>query len=201
MISIYIDIVFGDLDIDTIKENLFKVEFSNQDRSDVTKPSWGLKSNSGYVEFYDVSNLIKKINKKSDITTIPIFVYVLNNDKKVFTGKYYITSATYDIKKAVSRIEFKDGIETLQNQTAKVQYITPPKSCYDLLESVCEDNDVTIYYADTLTESRLRDITIAYPILDSGSVWAQLTKICELTMCYISCGSYGDYYIKYDGGR
>ena len=64
-----------------ISDNLINIQFSGQDRSDLTLPSWGIKSNSGSLEMYDTDESIKKASEQGLLANSPVNIYLNVGDR------------------------------------------------------------------------------------------------------------------------
>jgi hypothetical protein len=182
-------------------DNILNVEIGNQDRSDTLIPSWGVKFNTGYVEFVDIFDIVSQLKKTATISNEGIFFYLNSHNRIYPIAKNYIKTASHNITNGISKIEFQDvlaGCQTVGN----IEYpLESPQSCMTLFEKLEQDINVEMKYADTSTKEYLQNLILGHPYLDKGSSWSQIVKLCEVAMCYIYCDYNGVPCIKYDGGR
>ena len=189
MVRVYI---YTDSGSYTITNHIFKTEFSGQDRSDVSLPSWGIKSNSGNIEFSDTQKIYKSINSKSTIT---FSIY----SKEI--GTFYVTEVQFDEQTNRTKLSFQDVLKDWSNTETLGIDVTQNTTAYDVLTRIPKPSGTRINIADTATENHLKAINIPFSYLEDGSFWNLMTKFCELTMCYIYCNNLGTPQIKYNEGR
>lgn len=186
-----------------IADNLTKLSFSGQDRSDTTLPSWGIKSNSGSLEMYDTDEIIERLSNQGLLANSEIKIYLNVKSRKKQIGGFYITDASKDKHTAKTKIGFQDELMSWnQKQMPIYLYLYYPReiSAYDILTYIIQKAGVVLEYATQETINILKSIYIAYPIIEKGSLWAQTAKICELSCCYIYCNNNGTPTIHYGGG-
>lgn len=186
-----------------ISQNLSNIEFTSRDRRDAQLPSWGIMSNSGTLEARDDNGVLKQYAKDGLLENATIDIYLNVNSRKEHKGKFVITSAEKNRLNGFVKLEFEDILKLWQTKEMP-QYYYPifPRNIYvkDILESIAEEANITINYADSATEQRLRVLSIVYPKIEEGSLWAQMTKICEVGSCYIYSDDNGVPNIYYGGG-
>lgn len=186
-----------------ISNNLISVSFSGQDRSDPLLPSWGIKSNSGYLEMFDADGTIEKLSREGSLANSEIKIYLNVGERKEQVGSFYIINAEKDRQTDKTKIDFEDVLMSWnQIQMSGYYYNYYPRNIYlyDILSDVIKNSSTTLKYFNQQTEDRLKNILIPNPTLESGSLWALATKICEVGSCYIFCDNNGIPNIYYDGG-
>lgn len=183
-----------------IEDDLLKIDFSGQDRSDTLLPSWGIKSNSGSLQFIDKTNIA---NVGLEEKTIQIYLNIYS--RKELIGTFEITNVKPDKQNKICQIEFEDALLSLEQVEQRAISVRDKMSAKDFLESIFPGRTgnpkYKIYYADQATETHLKNIKIRYPYIEQGSMWATLAKFCELAMCYAYCDKSGNITMKYNGGR
>lgn len=172
-------------------------EFSAQDREDALSPCWGLKSNSGRLDFYDGYGVINNLNSFGKIVGMPIDLYCDCGDRSSQIGGFYISNVSQDKQAINTTVEFQDELAQWQELEVEKKHLTEEMSVMAFANTL----NIPLRYDDSATSSFLRSIIIKFPYIEGGSYWAVWTKICEFAMCYISCNEYGKPTIKYDGGR
>lgn len=183
--------------------NLSSIEFSGQDRSDTTLPSWGIQSNSGSLEFNDADGEILVLHKNGHIANAKTNIYLNAGTRNEKLGSFYISDVRKKTQGFQMILDFADTLETWQNITMqKYYYPYADKNIYakDIIDTLCERSGVELKYSDEATQTRLSTLRVFIPLLESGSLWSQMTKICELCACYIYCDNEGVPNIHYSGG-
>jgi hypothetical protein len=183
--------------------NLSSIEFSGQDRSDTTLPSWGIQSNSGSLEFNDADGEILALHKNGYIVNSKIFIYLNIGNREKQIGSFSISDIKKQTPSFQTTLEFSDVLTSWQNITMpKYYYPYADKDIYakDIIDTLCERSGVELKYSDEATRTRLSNLRVFIPLLESGSLWSQMTKICELGACYIYCDNEGVPNIHYSGG-
>lgn len=202
MIRISAEIYVDETKYEIANNNLINIDFSGQDRSDTSLPSWGIKSNSGSVEMYDADGTIAKLSREGSLANSPIKIYLNVGERKEQIGGFYVTEASQDRQTMGTKIEFQDIlISWNEKQMPKYYYPYYPRniSLKDVLDTLVERSDITLKYSDDFTRIRFSRFYIPYPIIEAGSLWAQMTKICEVSSCYIYCDNEGIPTIHYGG--
>lgn len=182
-------------------KNLLDISFNGQDRSDAAKPCWGIKSNSGRVEFRDDKNLINELKYNGNLSTSRINIELTVYDRKVSLGDFKVTNAYKNPQGDLTILEFEDYLITWQNVQMKRYYCPYDQdvSIKDIIDAIISRADEYIEYANFTTENRLKNYYIAFPLIEEGSLWSQMKKICEVSSCYIYCDHRGVPNIYYGG--
>ena len=186
-----------------ISDKLTNIQFSGQDRSDPSLPSWGIKSNSGYLEMYDTDGTIEKLSQQGSLANSAINICLKINDRKEETGEFYIVTANKNKQNLMIKMGFEDILTSWQNiEMPKYHYPYGDKKIYllNIFNEIVSRSHIKIEFADTQTRARLANIYIPHPILQEGSLWAQMSKICEVSSCYIYCNNKGIPNIHYGRG-
>ena len=180
-----------------ISDNLINIQFSGQDRSDPTLPSWGIKSNSGSLEMYDTDESIKKASEQGLLANSPVNIYLNVGDRKEQLGGFYVVGANQDKQTHKTTIEFQDALMSWQQKQMPKYYnfdATKVANINNIISSITSLN-----VSDGNTGSRILSLFINYPQIKEGSLWSQMGKICELGSFYIYCDEYGIPTIHYSG--
>lgn len=181
--------------------NLSSIEFSGQDRSDPSLPSWGIQSNSGSLELYDNDGIIDDLNRKGVLAKAIVDIYLNfgNNSEKI--GRFYIDGVEKKGQNLLINLYFSDSIAGWQNIEMPEYYspyINISTTLLDILNALVEKSGINLSFADD-TEDWLGSINISVPKIEQGSLWSQLSKICEVSSCYIYCEKNGTPIIYYGG--
>lgn len=192
--------------------NLLDVNFTGRDRGELSKPSWGIYSNSGTLSFADNSNFIKALKLQEGLYRSQLQIFIKNRYFEKLIGTFWITSGEVDEETHVAELTFDDGLDKWQNIDVNAKKLlsydnTKGMSLYDVLTYVnvnlvtSADDGIQIYFAeDGVTSLRWNKIWVLYPMVEASSYWAFLTKCCELSGSYIFCDEEGKAVIKYGGG-
>lgn len=186
-----------------ISQNLSNIEFTSRDRRDAQLPSWGIMSNSGTLEARDDNGVLKQYAKDGLLENATIDIYLNVNSRKEHKGKFVITGAEENRQTALVELEFEDVLKSWQSVQMPVYYYPYyPRQIYanDILQYIAESSGFIVNYADEQTENRLKKLYVEFPTLEEGSLWAQMTKICEVGSCYIYSDDNGVPNIYYGGG-
>lgn len=182
--------------------NLSSIEFSGQDRGDPSLPSWGIQSNSGSLEMYDADGTIITLKKQGILANSKINIYLNIGNRKEQIGVFYIVDADKKQQGLLTKLDYKDILDSWQNIPMK-QYYNPysDNTIYlkNILNIITESSGTTLKFSNAASQQRLEQILIQYPILYEGSLWSQMTKICEASSCYIYCDNEGTPTIYYSG--
>lgn len=179
------------------------LSFSGQDRSDSAKPSWGIKSNSGTLEMYDNKGIIDELKSKGILANSEIKIYLNVANRKEQIGGFYVSNAYRDSQTLKTKIEFQDVLMSWEEKQMPIYlYLYYPRSINAdyILNDIIGKAGATLEYATEETKKILKGIYIPYPIIEKGSLWSQITALCELSSCYIYCNDYGIPTIYYGGG-
>jgi hypothetical protein len=183
--------------------NLSSIEFSGQDRSEPTRPCWGIKSNSGTLEMRDTDDVILSLHKSGILGKSKISIYLNANSRKQLIGGFYVVEAFKQIGEGITTIHFKDELENWQNiQMDKYYYpyLDNKISISTILNTLLGKAGKQLRYANETTGNYLENFLMTCPIIEAGTLWAQMSKICEVGACYIYCDDKGFPNIIYSGG-
>ena len=161
------------------------------DRSDITRPSYGIISNTGGLEFNDFdSEFLNYANQRLLTSDLPVSIFLNNTLYKTTRqqiGKFQTRSWNYDNNNKRVSVSLKDDLEEWQdisingisynpiyNETNSMSYY------YRILHSKTPVKYQMLTFAelDDKTKLILNDTTIQYEILKDGSLWEQWRKIC-----------------------
>jgi hypothetical protein len=187
-----------------ISNNLIKISFSGQDRSDTSLPSWGIKSNSGSLEMYDTDGTFEKLSQEGSLANAEIRIYLnIVGTRKVQIGGFYVIGASQNKQTHKTTIEFEDILMSWQQKKQPKYYnfvASEPVTIATIIDAILETHqDIQLNVFDDKTDLRIQNLYIAYREMQEGTVWAQMTKICEASSCYIYCNEEGIPTIYYGG--
>ena len=180
--------------VDIGKDNLTSINFSGQDRSDTNLPSWGIKSNSGKIEFKNNSGeLFKTLKSNSTIYNCNINIYINTKNSNQQIGSFYIESCENSNDFSRCSLQFKDILPNWMEEKLPIKYAKSQELAYTLA------SNLGLKFADSKTLEYLLSIPFVFAYYEEGSKWNVATKLCEATGCYIYCNKKGEPTIKYDG--
>lgn len=191
---------------------ILNLGFSNADRGDTSKPSWGIYSNSGTLSFIDNANIVNTLKMSQYFYKSKLQIFLKNAKAEKLIGTFSLTNGDINEESKTAEISFADDLEKLQdikvNEKKLIDYDnTVGMTLEDIRVYVSENlvdrlgiGDITMGFADDETRIRWAKIWIKYPMVETSSYWGFLTKCCELSGCYVSCDEIGRALIKYGGG-
>jgi hypothetical protein len=203
-------------EIDIGQESLISMEASIYDRSDLKFPSFGIISNIGNLVFKDRgSKFLSYANMGLLKEGIVIEQYINNTLEKNASEKISSFVADvwdYDNESGVVTVSQKDDLEEWQE-------INVPAISYDPRNA--EDKAFVWLYShlwritvrggnynmlpfaelDATTKQVLENTYTKYPMLKSGSLWQQWTKLCQVCQLHIYKNSEGIIVCRYNGGN
>lgn len=189
-----------------IVDNLISISFSGQDRSDPSLPSWGIKSNSGSLEMYDTDGTIGELSREGHLANSEIRIYLNVSTRKEQIGGFYIINAVKDRQTDKTKIEFQDILMSWQQISAPKYYNFYKDSkenitLANIIDFISEKSAISnvLDNTDNITLSRIESICILHPQIEQGTLWSQMTEICEASSCYIYCDKLGVPTIYYGG--
>lgn len=198
------------------RRNLLSLERSIFDRSDLKLPSWGIISNVGNLEFNDNNGrFLGYANAGVLVEGMKTELYLNNTlvngaSKKV--GTFYTDQWNYENDSRVVSVSLKDDLEEWQDiNVAEISYDPrvikhePFSWLYKRLWSVTTANGnynmLSIDDLDIDTQAVLNNTYIQYPLLESGSLWQQWTKLCQVCQLHIYKNNDGVIVCRYNGGN
>ena len=186
--------------------NLLSLDRKIIDRSDIKLPSYGVISNSGQMSFIDKNKrFLGYANNGVLVSGIPIEIYLTDtlSKKSELVGSFYSNSWNYDNNNREVSVSLKDDLEEWQDiQVERINYDPrdPDKvfrtmaDLYNVLLKLTPDKYkmLSFNYLDDVTKRQLERIAIPYPLLESGSLWAQWDKLCQVCRLHIHKNNNGE---------
>lgn len=180
----------ADIEIIVDNRNMISLERTIMDRSDTSKPNWGIIANGGNIEFNDLGGEIKDYIEqqllKSDLSVYFEIRNTLVENKVEQVGKFATDKWTYDNNNKVVSVSLKDDLllwQEIQVSAMPLRSQMTMKALYDYLVNL--SSGWTFEPLDTQTLAMLTKTVCAYPYLESGSLWSQWNKLCEVCGLYI----------------
>ena len=212
------------------RRNLLSIERSIFDRSDLKLPSWGIISNVGNLEFNDANKrFLGYANAGVLVEDMRVELFLNNtlvNGASEKIGTFYTDTWDYDNDNRVASVSLKDDLEEWQDiNVEEISYDTrkieskPFKWLYEHLWKLTSNrssyvndkgetiigtgnyNMFSIVELDEDTQAVLNNTYIQYPLLESGSLWQQWTKLCQVCQLHIYKDNNGVVICRYNGGN
>lgn len=216
--------IYVEISIDIDYRNLISLNRSIIYRGDNKLPSYGIISNTGNIEFNDLTGEIKDYAEQLLLTSDLKVEIMLNNtlaNTHEQVGVFETESWNYDNDNRSVSVSLKDDLEEWQDIQIEGFGYDPREpfkvlvsgSMADLYKWLSYGRDENGNYRtpskyklnnfDTLDEKTkliLENTTIKYPILKSGSLWEQWQKLCEVCGLYIYKNNKGKTICSYTYG-
>ena len=198
------------------RRNLLSLERSIFDRSDLKMPSWGIISNVGNLEFNDKNGrFLGYANAGLLVEGMKMEIYLNNTLVEGATekiGTFYTDQWNYDNDNKVVSVSLKDDLEEWQDINVNAISYDPRKPdkkpfswLYEHFWGITTENgNYNMLSIDGLEEDTLwvlENTYIQYPLLESGSLWQQWTKLCQVCQLHIYKNNDGVIVCRYNGGN
>lgn len=169
------------------------VKVNQQNRQNVSAISYGLLSQIGDIELIDFDNFIYTCIKKNIINLNSICkLYIMNNGTKQLLTTLFVNKLEYSPNERIATISLQDNLEKLQDiycDGIDYDYISPEtkslKYFYDYLELVSIKSGFKFVPLNDETENILNSTIISYVLLNSGTLWEQWDKLCQVAQLHI----------------
>lgn len=218
--------IYVDVSIEIDRKNLISISRSIFDRSDLKLPSFGIISNTGNIEFNDTDGEVRDYAEQLLLQSGLSCEIRLNNTlvdgASELVAKMETDQWDYDNDNRIVSVSIKDDLEEWQDiNVAEISYdprnaeTKPFKWLYNRLWLLTSNR----YYEEALTTGQgnynmlafdeldidtrkvLLNTYIQYPLLESGSLWQQWTKLCEVCQLHIYKNNNGVIVCRYNGGN
>ena len=207
--------IYVEVSIDIDRRNLIGISRSIFDRSDLKLPSFGIISNTGNIEFNDTNGEIRDYADALLLESGLKCEIFLNNtlaNAQERIGLFETGDWNYDNDNRVVSVSIKDDLEEWQEiDVAGISYDPrvlenkPFKWIYDYLHEITTANGnynmLSFDELDGETQGILQNTYMQYPLLESGSLWEQWTKLCEVCQLHIYKNNDGVIICRYNGGN
>jgi hypothetical protein len=185
------------------RKNILSIEHSIFDRDDIKKPSWGIISSKGKIDFKDINGEIKDYAENGFLKEgLPCNIYIESREYnlKQEISKLYTNVWEYDYSDAMVSVSVIDNLLDWQNEIELEYLSTSAQTAMYLLEEIENLKGLIVY--DEQTEQHLKTVEIPTPYLEQGSKWSRINNICIASQCYIFIDSKSGYpRIKYYNGE
>lgn len=205
--------IYLELGIEVNVQNMISLSRNSTDRSDYRLPNWGIISNTCDIEFKDLNGeILDYIEQDLLVQGLTCNVYINNTLTKQSQkiGVYNSESWNYDSDNRIVSVNLKDDLEEWQNiNVEEISYDprdTTQKNLqffYEYLYEKTPDKYSMLSFGelDGTTQNILTSTIIRYPLLNSGSLWQQWTKICQVAQAHIFKNNEGKTVFVYNGGN
>ena len=206
--------IYAEVVITIDRKNIISLESSIFDRSDVKLPSFGVISNTGNIEFNDLDGEIRDYAEQLLLQSGLSCEIRLNNTlvdgASELVAKMETDQWDYDNDNRVVSVSIKDDLEEWQDiNVVGIAYdpreiVGKPFSwLYEHLWAITNPNYPMKKLEDLDEETNVVLTTsfIQYPLLESGSLWQQWTKLCQACQLHIYKNSDGIVVCRYNGGN
>lgn len=176
------------------RRNMLSLSAPIKDRSDNEQPSYGIISNSGSLSLIDGTGEIKEYALmkllKPDLD-VQLTLEDTLTKKKQSIGKFKTYKWAYNNKNFNVDIELKDDMEQLQNNISdgmeKESNEMTFLQVYNWMVSETSSKSSNFIFAqlDNKTESVLSNIKCSNIFVNSGNLWEQFTKLCNIVGIHI----------------
>ena len=210
--------IYVEISIDIDYRNLISLNRSITYRGDNKLPSYGIISNTGNLEFNDLTGEIKDYAEQMLLTRDLKVVINLNNTLTKIqeqVGVFETRDWTYDNDNRSVSVSLKDDLEEWQDIQVQGFDYDPRKPnavlrertmanlyvwLQDKAKTPSKYKMLSFEDLDEKTRNILTNTTIEYPLLESANLWEQWTKLCEVCGLYIYKNNEGNTVCTYTYG-
>lgn len=211
MITLSAEITIDTEHITLDYSRIISINTSLFDRSDLQKPSYGIISNSGQMEFIDFDNKFLDYSSKGLLRPdLKACIFLNNTSENIKKQIAAFKTASWSYDNKTVRVSLKDDLEEWQDIIIDGINYDPLNSNptnleyfykYLHLNTLSKYNMVAFELLDDLTKNVLINTQINYPLLKSGNLWSQWSKLCQASQCHIYKNSEGKTIFAYNGGN
>lgn len=187
--------IFASLALEFDYDKLADLEAQHKDRANIEEPSYGIYSNTGSMRIIDANGEIKRYAEKRILRNGLKLTITLSNtltDTKQVVGVYNTTDWDYDYINNEATCTLGEDLEELQ----EIQFGGIPleigvaktgKDIYDKLKEATPDKFKFVAFSElsAKTKNRLNNINTSRLFMEGGSLWAEWTKLCEISRGHI----------------
>ena len=175
-----------------IHNNIDSVRFEALDRGSTSEVlNWGIFSNRGEVHLFDLDGTVETFLKKNEFGITKVEIYLSSDifDKKIAT--FRIDDYIYNTETKEVTILLKDSLQDWQSIEQGEIYLFDSNTALFVLNKIINSARVDCSarvdwaYDDINTTLQLKFFNIYCPHLPPNNLWANVNKICEITMCRV----------------
>ena len=206
--------IYAEVAIEIDYHNLISLDREIFDRSDLKLPSFGIISNIGNIEFNDTNGEVRDYAEQLLLEKGLRCEIRLNNTlvegASQVVGVFETNEWDYNNNNRVVSVSLKDDLEEWQDiNVAEISYDPrklehkPFSWLYEHLWAITNPKYpmLSLEDLDSSTQDILKNTYIQYPLLESGSLWQQWTKLCQVCQLHIYKNNQGTVVCKYNGGN
>lgn len=218
--------IYINVDIQIDKRNMLSIECNTADRADFKLPSFGIISNTARIEFVDrdgeISDYAEKLLLVKGLPCKITLENTLVDGAKETIGVYETAEWQYDNDSRPVSVTLKDELEEWQEINFNgIEYDPrkPQEKTFGSLYQTLWKATSNRYFAlldkkgegnynmlapdelDEVTQSVLINTYVQYPLLESGNLWQQWTKLCQACQLHIYKDKNGVIVCRYNGGN
>lgn len=215
MITLTAEIYISETEIIEVNQrNVLGIESSIFDRSDLKLPSFGIISNVGRIEFNDTDGRVLQYAEQMRLVQGLLCKIYLTNTLVDGASEVLATMETdqwdYDNDNRTVSVSIKDDLEEWQDiNVSEISYdprkveSKPFSWLYEHLWAITNPNYPMQKLGDLNEQTNyvLTNTYIQYPLLESGSLWQQWTKLCQVCQLHIYKNKDGIVVCRYNGGN
>ena len=187
----------GNLTIQVDRRNKISINCKYASRSDYSRPSCGIISNSGMIQLRDTNGQIEEYaNKKWLKGELPVTITLKDTLAKYSQNVAVMKTRNwqYDTDNRIAIVNIKDDLEDWQQIQSSRIPLRNETTAYEVYQ-ILKNKTPSKYSFENLnknTEDYLFSIAVMYPFLEEGSLWSQWTKFCEAFGVYIFKSALGE---------
>lgn len=188
--------IYASLSLEFDYDKLADLEAQHIDRSNIEEPSYGIYSNTGSMRIIDSNGEIKRYAEKRILRNGLKLTITLSNtltDTKQVVGVYNTTDWDYDYINNEATCTLGEDLEELQ----EIQFGGIPleigvaktgRDIYEELHEATPDkfNFIAFSELSAKAQNRLNNIKTSRLFMEGGSLWAEWTKLCEISRGHIT---------------
>lgn len=198
--------IYTDLSIDLDETNLLDFERTIMDRSDVSKPSFGIISNTGSLSFIDKDGEVADYIVQQLISSQNVISAYLENTEtgaKEQIACFNMQQWSYKDSQSLANVQLKDDLEEWQETGLIKMPLQDAMSALEIYNYLKDKTSSKFVFEplDGKTQELLINTTIPYPYLDEGSLWQQWDKLCQLCALHIYKNNGGNIVVIYNDGN
>lgn len=180
-----VELVFSNENITFSRSNgLMELTMQNESVADNILPTYGIIGRTGKLSLIDYRDLLyNKILNREYPVEINIYQSGVLFAKFISTKKY-----SYNIYTKEITIEASSNITNWQNINITKTEISYDVTAYDILVWLISKQNITTLDAINMpndTKAHLENITVPYFYLETGTLWEQFQKLCDLAQLRI----------------
>lgn len=180
----------GNLTIQVDRRNKISINCKYASRSDNSRPSFGIISNSGMIQLRDTNGQIEEYaNKKWLASGLPVEIILRDTLYKIREVVCTMKTSNwqYDSDNKIVDINIKDDLEDWQSIKENRINLRSEATAYELFQILRHKTPSKYEFEnlDEAVEDYLMSIIVRFPYMESGSLWSQWNKFCEAFGIYM----------------